>query len=60
MSTATSPPHGCVSAGMRAWRATVSEVNDKSLAIEHFAFPLNDFLAVREEQVLWPRTAATS
>jgi hypothetical protein len=51
-----------ISARMRAWRATASDVDAKSLALalECFALLLSDFLAEREEQVLWPRTAAAS
>lgn len=45
---------------MKAWRASASGIDAKSLALslKRFAFLLNDYMAVREEQILWPRTAS--
>jgi hypothetical protein len=49
-----------IGALMKAWRASASEIDAKSLAIalKRFAFLLNDYMALREEQILWPRTAS--
>jgi hypothetical protein len=45
---------------MKAWHASASEIDAKSLALalRKFASLLNDHMALREEQILWPRTAS--
>jgi hypothetical protein len=45
---------------MKAWHGSASEIDAKSLAhaLRKFASLLNDYMALREEQILWPRTAS--
>jgi hypothetical protein len=47
---------------MRAWRASAAALDAKPLAIalEQLALLLNDYMARREEAILWPRTASAA
>jgi hypothetical protein len=45
---------------MKAWHASASEIEGKALtlALKIFALLVNDYMTLREEQVLWPRAAS--
>jgi hypothetical protein len=47
---------------MRAWRASAGgrDARSLALALERFAALCSEYLALREEQVLWPRAASLS
>jgi hypothetical protein len=47
---------------MRAWRASAAALDAKPLAVtlEQLASLLNDYMARREEAILWPRTASVA
>jgi hypothetical protein len=47
---------------MQTWRASASGLDAKSLALalERFTSLCNEHMALREEQVLWPRAASLS
>jgi hypothetical protein len=51
-----------VSGLMRAWRASAGgrDARSLALALERFAALCSEHLALREEQVLWPRAASLS
>jgi hypothetical protein len=49
-----------IGALIKVWRVSASEIDAKSLALalREFASLLNDYMSLREEQILWPRAAA--